>query len=132
MIFRWARCLLECESGGVFLGVAGRQAWFLSGAQVTRVTLGEEGTDRIRTFSLDSIASGKQVEAVLAGSRLYAAGVGGVRVLNALGGGAIQEIVWPAAVTDYLRTGPCRKSREFLPVCLAGSGPEPTGQAHTI
>ena len=87
---------------GVFLGVAGRQAWFLSGAQVTRVTLGEEGTDRIRTFSLDSIASGKQVEAVLAGSRLYAAGVGGVRVLNALGGGAIQEIVWPAAVTDYL------------------------------
>lgn len=89
-------------SEGAFLGVVGRQAWYLSGTQLVRVTLGETSTDAVRSYSLESIANGKPVEAVLAGSRLYATGLGGVRVINALGGGAVQEIAWPAAVLDYL------------------------------
>lgn len=83
---------------GVFVGQAGSQAWFVSGAMLRRADL---ETGQVFLALPREVAGEYGVRAVLQGNRVYVIGSGGLLILNAHTGEQITRSAWPKDYIEY-------------------------------
>lgn len=86
---------------GVWVGIAGEQAWFLDSGSLTKLSLLDGQVERV-PVSGESGEDAALVGAVMSGSRIYVSHRQGLMVLNARSGRVISEKAWPAMMGEYL------------------------------